>query len=371
MDADQHACNNHRRTGGKPSDSSRPDSSSGINAAKRPRTGTENMYNYPDEANKRRALDSSVYPAPQRDVYGSFRYQPHPQPGAIDRGTHGAAEGESYQARPTSSSSYTSGRTDFEHRPYPSSIDARARFQDQQYYPAPPGADRPQGLGLYPPTATRGRPTTAPTMPSAHSLSVSDPYLQSPSRQRYPYPIHNSIAGPSRRPVSSSGEHMPPPRSFGPPIANRYPLSQVPEDYPSYTANGGYNAHHTRHMDASLETHLPRIQPAAEAQRPSSSSGGQRITLPSLSEMIRRPDLDLPTIPASTTSSLRTLLNPEARTTTNPSAIPRQEHAPLSALRGGSPSVTEEAENPSEEDRRYFETRARQMQHRRLSMTEH
>lgn len=370
------------RTGGKPVDGpprtgtseySRPGSSGSSSLAKRPRTASESMYNYLEEGNKRRAIDTSLPAAYQRDVYGSFRYQP--QPGINDREMHSVPEAGVYQPRPVSSS-YTAMRTEPDPQSYPSSIDARARFREQQYYPprtaaaAPDRTGRPTGLSAYPPPGlyvSSQRPTTAPAIPSPHALA--DPYSHSPSRQHYPYPHQNHLALQGARP-SSSGEHMPPPRNFGPPAAPRYPPSDIHDSYQPYPQNST----HTHYTHAPPEPHLPRIQPLEEMRsRPSSSSGAQRITLPSLSEMIRRPDLDLlptiPTIPAST-SSLRTLLNPEAKLLSVDHSPSAQRDIRASAAlqsRGPSPARSEEPDHPSEEDRRYYEIRARQMLHRRPS----
>lgn len=87
--------------------------------------------------------------------------------------------------------------------------------------------------------------------------------------------------------------------------------------------------------------------------------------------MIRCPDLDLPSIPAST-SSLRTLLNPEARNAATAADAPQTEASLLRpGSRGQSPTPSEEPDHQSEEDKRYYEIRARQMLQRRPSMTEH
>lgn len=280
-----------------------------------------------------------------------------------EREMHSVPEAGVYQPRPVSSS-YTAMRSEPDTPSHPSSIDARARFREQQYYlPRTAG-----GVPAYPPPVNLQRPTTAPTMASSH---MADPYLQSSSRQRYPYPpplpanVHNG------RPSSSSGEHMPPPR-FGPPAAPRY---QPPESYESYQAYPQtYTTFPSHYAQGQPDAYLPRMQPPEPRSRPTSSSGGgQRITLPSLSEMIRRPDLDLPIIPAST-SSLRTLLNPEAKAIPrdlSPSARERDRRASASSKsRAPSPSRSEEMEHPSEEDRRYYEIRARQMQDRRSSVTD-
>lgn len=335
------------------------------------------MYNYVDDSNKRQAVEVTAQATPQRDAYSAFRYHPQHQHGFPDREMHTLPEGGPYQPRP-SSSSYTASRPETAPQGYPNTIDARARYRDQQYYPprtAGPSVDRhtrPPGLALYPPTGPHPisqRPTTAPAMHSPHMIVTPDAYSRSPSRQQHLYRLPQTAVASTGRPSSSTAEHMPPPRGFGPPIAGRYQQAEMPEQYPSYIDSGGRSPQH-HYTHAPGDGYLPRIQSTTDRQRPSSSSGGPRITLPSLSEMIRRPDLDLPSIPAST-SSLRTLLNPEARTGTAADSVPQAERPyRAAASHGHSPAPSEEPENPSEEDRRYYVIRARQMQHRRPSMTE-
>lgn len=373
-----------RRTGGKPieapsrqAEQSRPSSSSGVNSAKRPRTAGEEMYAHGEESNKRRVVEASPHAAYQRDMYGSFRYHPHAA--LPEREMHSLPEGGTYQPRPVSAS-YTAARSEVQGQTYPTSIDARARFRDQQYYGPPrtagPPVDRhvrPPGLSLYPPQGPHSllqRPTTAPTIASPRRLA--DPYSQSPNMQRHPYPSPAYPSGPSIRP-SSSGEHMPPPRGFGPPAASRMQAPESARPYPPYADNSVASSPQYHYTHGPAEGYLPRIQPTSESRsRPTSSSGGQRITLPSLSEMIRRPDLDLPSIPAST-SSLRTLLNPEARARVHEdnSTLDRDPRTLDPAYpRPHSPARSEDLDQQTDEDRRYYEIRARQIQYRRPSMTE-
>lgn len=362
------------RTGGKPidgpprtgnSDYSRPGSSNGTNAlAKRPRTGHDQL-SYLEDGNKRQALQTSPEAPYKRDTYGSFRYQF--QPGMNEREMQSVPEIDAFQPRPVSSSySATPGN-----QPYPSSIDARARFREQHYYPprtAGPAPDtRPAGQVAFSPIAVHSaslRPTTAPAMPS---LASTQP--QSPMRHRYPHPPTDHTALSSIRPSSSSADYMPPPRPFGTPAASHFQAPEAYESYQSYPQPHNPRHHYTH---APPDAYLPRIQSPDVKSRPTSSSGAGRITLPPLSEMIRRPDLDLPSIPAST-SSLRTLLNPQAKMSAaeGPSAS-RESGLSNQAIRSDSRRLSpfsrgEELEHASEEDRRYFEIRARQTLHRRPS----
>lgn len=259
---------------------------------------------------------------------------------------------------------------------YPSSIDARARFREQQHYPprtAGPAPDRPTAptrLSAYPSHASHSsaqRPTTAPAMPSLHATSNRSAPTTS---LHYQHGFAEHMSAYDSRPTSSSGESMPPPRGFGPPSASRYHPPDAYEIYQPYTR---HQKEPPSHAYAPPDPYLPRVQAPGSRSRPTSSSGGQRITLPSLSEMIRRPDLDPPSIPAST-SSLRTLLNPEARTLAVQRPLPGREsdmngQGFSSHAREPSPHA-EEHEHPSEEDRRYYEIRARHTLHRRPSATD-
>lgn len=293
-----------------------------------------------------------------------------------------------YPRRPSTSSYDPASRRDTEEVSYPVSIDARARFRDQQqpppqqhvYYPprtaAPAtgrGPSRPI-LSVYPPTGAypSSRPTTAPAAAASPRRPMPDSY----GPARHPAYVDRSYGR------GTYDEEMPPPRGFGTPSTSRNPAGNGLEGSSPYTGDGPrqHNYVHTSSSIHAPSTYRPAVYDSGQTLprvRPTSSSG-PRITLPSLSEMIRRPDLDENGMPNANTSALRTLLNPEAR----PGDLGRlpsfqaqscdREALTFSAshARGASPARSDEQDHLADEDRRYYEIRARQLQARRSSLPE-